>query len=287
MKNYGGAFMFVPRFVIKEYIKKFLEEDLYFGDITSIPNKPVKARIVTKQSCIIAGIEVAKIAFDIADVEVVNTVRDGEPVEKSRIIMELRGRARDILAVERTVLNILMRMSGIATLTREMVEKARSVNPSIRIAATRKTTPGFRLFEKMAVVIGGGDPHRFNLSDCVLIKNNHITVVGSVKEAIRIAKSASFTKKIEIEVRKVDEAIEAAKEGVDIIMFDNMDAKEIKSAVKILEELGLRDSVILEASGGITLENVEEYASTGVDILSSGYIIHSARPIDMSLYITV
>ncbi|AEA47623.1 carboxylating nicotinate-nucleotide diphosphorylase [Archaeoglobus veneficus] len=276
----------IPRFIIEEHVRRFLEEDLYLGDITPVPKEDVKAKIVAKQRGVVAGIEVAKIAFEIVGVEVIEALRDGEEVERGQTVMAVTGRAGDVLMAERTVLNILMRMSGIATTTRDIVEKAKKINPSIRVAATRKTTPGFRLFEKIAVVIGGGDPHRFNLGDCVLIKDNHITVSGGVGKAIRLAKAASFTKKIEIEVRTVDEAIAAAREGADIIMFDNMDADEIRKAVETLEQLGLRDKVILEASGGIRPENVEEYASTGVDVLSSGYIIHSAKPVDMSLYIS-
>jgi nicotinate-nucleotide pyrophosphorylase (carboxylating) len=262
-------------------------EDLATGDVTSafIPDVEVKAEIITKQRGIVAGVEIAQIVFEIMNLHV-SPIADGSFVEEKQRVMGIEGKARSILMAERTALNILMKMSGIATVTKRMLEKARKWNSSIKIAATRKTTPGFRLFEKLAVAIGGGDVHRYCLGDAILIKNNHIKVAGSVKKAIRLAKSASFIKKVEVEVRNIDEAIEAAKEGVDVIMFDNMKPDEITIAIKKLEKLGLRDKIILEASGDIKPENVEEFAKTGVDVLSSGYIIHSAKPLDMSLSIT-
>ena len=279
--------MIVPKPVVEEHVRRFLMEDLAIGDVTAValPDIIARAKIVAKQRGIIAGVEVARIVFELLDVDVVESIADGSAVSAGQVVMAVEGKAKDILMAERTALNILARMSGIATVTREMLEKARKVNPSIRIAATRKTTPGFRLFEKLAVAIAGGDTHRYCLGDAVLIKNNHIAVAGSVSKAIRLAKSVSFTKKVEVEVRSVDEAIEAAKEGVDIIMFDNMKPDEIVIAIKKLEELGLREKITLEASGGIKPDNVEEYAATGVDVLSSGYIIHSAKPLDMSLYL--
>jgi len=220
------------------------------------------------------------------NVEIVNSIEDGSEIRYGDVVMEVEGKAKNILMCERTVLNILMKMSGIATVTAKMVEKAKKVNPDIIIAATRKTMPGFRIFEKMAVSIGGGDTHRFSLGDCVLIKDNHIAVAGGLIEAIKFAKAASFTKKIEVEVKSVEDALTVAREGVDIIMFDNMSPNEIREAVKILEKEGLRERIILEASGGITPDNVEEYASTGVDVLSSGYITHSSKALDLSLRIT-
>jgi len=172
-------------------------------------------------------------------------------------------------------------MSGIATLTRQYVEKA--AGP--RIACTRKTTPGFRKFEKKAVIAGGGDPHRFNLSDAIMIKDNHIEVIGLEKAIIAAKKAASFTRKIEVEVETVADAVRAAQMGVDIIMFDNMNANEIIKAVKSLKEKMLRDTIILEASGGITIENVDKYGVTGVDVISIGALTHSSNWLDISLRI--
>jgi len=154
-----------------------------------------------------------------------------------------------------------------------------------RIACTRKTTPGFRKFEKRAVIAGGGDPHRFNLSDAVMIKDNHIEVIGLEKAIIAAKKAASFTRKIEVEVETADNAVRAAQMGVDIIMFDNMTVIEIQKAVRSLEEKKLRDDVILEASGGITIENVDKYAISGVDIISIGALTHSSNWLDISLRI--
>lgn len=275
-----------PEFLIRKKLLEFLEEDLSMGDITNVPDCIAKAAIISKDNGVIAGVEVAKIAFDIMNVEIVNSIEDGSEIRYGDVVMEVEGKAKNILMCERTVLNILMKMSGIATVTAKMVEKAKKVNPDVIIAATRKTMPGFRIFEKMAVSIGGGDTHRFSLGDCVLIKDNHIAVAGGLIEAIKFAKAASFTKKIEVEVKSVEDALTVAREGVDIIMFDNMSPNEIREAVKILEKEGLRERIILEASGGITPDNVEEYASTGVDVLSSGYITHSSKALDLSLRIT-
>ncbi len=276
----------IPDFIIKKKVLEYLEEDLYYGDITFVEEKRVRAKIVSKDTGVIAGVRVAKIAFESFGVNVFESIRDGTRIKNGDTIMEIEGNSRDIIMLERTILNILMRMGGIATVTSEMVEKARSVNPRVRIAATRKTTPGFRIFEKMAVEIGGGDPHRFGLGDCVMIKDNHIAVAGDLVKAIRLAKLVSFTKKIEVEVKSIDEALIAAREGVDIIMLDNFKPREVEETINLLERENLRDKVLVEVSGGITPKNVKEYAKTGVDIISSGYITHSARALDLSLIVS-
>jgi nicotinate-nucleotide pyrophosphorylase (carboxylating) len=275
--------MKIPDFVIRKKILEFLEEDLYYGDVTGCDERIVRAELVTKEKCVIAGVRVAKIAFETFGVQICNYVPDGVRVAENTGVMEIEGDASDILTLERTVLNILMRMSGIATATAIMVERARRVNPSVRIAATRKTTPGFRVFEKMAVQIGGGDTHRMGLGDCVMIKDNHIAIAGDILNAIEIARMASFTKKIVVEVRDIREALTAAKKGADVIMLDNFDVDEVKLVLEMLEKENLRENVIVEVSGGITPENVQRFAETGVDVISSGYITHSARAIDMSL----
>jgi nicotinate-nucleotide pyrophosphorylase (carboxylating) len=254
--------------------------------VTCVEGRNVVANIISKDDGVIAGVKVAKIAFESFGIEVFSSIKDGDLVSKGDVVMRVKGNSKDILMLERTVLNILMRMSGIATVTAEMVEKARNVNSNVKIAATRKTTPGFRIFEKMAVEIGGGDAHRFGLGDCVMVKDNHIAVVGDLVKAIRLAKSASFTKKIEVEVRSVEEALIAAKEGVDVIMLDNFKPWEIEKVITLLEKEGVRKKVLLEVSGGITPENVKEYAKTGVDVISTGYITHSAKALDLSLIIT-
>ncbi len=271
-----------PRFLIEERLKEFLKEDAAFGDATPAPNVDVVAEIVCKSRGVLAGVEVVEILFEILGVEVVKALRDGQEIECGDVVIVLKGKASDVLLGERTALNIFARMSGIATVTRRMVESVKDLN--VRIAATRKTTPGFRIFEKMAVAIGGGDTHRYCLGDAVLVKDNHIAVMG-LEESIKAARNISFMKKVEVEVSSVEDAVKAVKCGADVIMFDNMTPEDVEKAVKMLEEMGLRDKVTLEVSGGITPENVCRFASTGVDVISSGYITHSAKPLDFSLRI--
>jgi nicotinate-nucleotide pyrophosphorylase (carboxylating) len=174
-------------------------------------------------------------------------------------------------------------MSGIATATRGLVEKIKKSKLKTRVACTRKTAPGLLYFDKKAVSVGGGDTHRLHLDDMVLVKDNHIMIVGNVKKAIEKARGASFSKKIEVEVAKVEDAVTAAKNGVDIIMLDNFSPKQIEKTIKLLKKAGLREKVLLEASGGITRVNIMEYALTGVDIVSLGEITHSPRALDLSL----
>lgn len=267
---------------------EFLEEDLGGGDITTnalIPEEIIaEARIISKREGIIAGVEEAGIIYKLLNVDFKPLVKDGERVAKGQTVAELKGSAKSILLGERTALNIMMRMSGIATETSKIVDLAKTINPKLRIACTRKTTPGFRYFEKKAVALGGGDTHRFRLDDMVLIKDNHLYIIGDVRRAVSQARlRSSFTKKIEVEVVDADQAFEAADAGADIIMFDNMSPEEIKKALEILEKRGLREKVLIELSGGITPENVEKYMALDVDIISMGYIIHSIRALDLSL----
>ena len=271
-------------------LRRFLEEDLGFLDLTSdllIP-KGLKARgvIVVKEEGIIAGLEEAEAIFKSLGLEVNLLKKDGDLAKPGEVVLEVRGDARKILMAERTVLNLMMRMSGIATETRKCVEKLKKSGLNVRIAATRKTAPGLRFFDKKAVMLGGGDPHRFRLDDAVLIKDNHVRLVGSVREAIRrIRERLSFVKKLEVEVRSVEEAIEAAEEGADILLLDNMSVEEVKETIKALKSRNLYDKVLLEASGRINFSNLLDYASTGVHILSLGYLTHSVKALDMSLEI--
>lgn len=274
--------------LLEKRLLEFLEEDLGFGDITTnalIPEDAIaEARIIVKRDGVIAGIREAGIILKLLNVNFKPLVKDGDRVTSGQTIVELSGSARAILSAERTILNIMMRMSGIATETAKLVDAAKKNNPKLRIACTRKTTPGFRYFEKRAVILGGGDSHRFRLDDMILIKDNHLSIVGGVKEAVNQARSrCSFSKKIEIEVENADQALEAASAGADIIMFDNMSPEEAKKTLKLLEEKGLRDKVLIELSGGITPENIEKYMALNVDIISMGYIIHSIRALDLSL----
>ena len=268
-------------------LERFIHEDLGEWDDSSdiVPHIDTEAIIVAKEACVISGLAEASQILRYFGLKPELQFDEGEYVTPGASIISIDGDARFILQSERLVLNFISRMSGISTLTRECVKRASRKDDHIRVACTRKTTPGFRRFEKKAVFLGGGDTHRFNLSDTVLIKDNHIKVLG-LDECIRRAKlQASFTKKIEVEVENLEYMLKAAKLGVDIIMFDNMKPHAIRSGVQELTEYSLRDKVILEASGGITLENIEDYASTGVDIISMGTLTRNAPWIDFSLEI--
>ncbi len=265
-------------------LERFIEEDAGYNDVSCsiVPDCKVQAAVVANENGIVAGLAEATQVFEYFDIFSATDFADGDLIKEDDIIFTLEGGARSVLRAERLALNFLGRMSGIATLTRMYVERANGP----RIACTRKTTPGFRKFEKKAVIAGGGDPHRFNLSDAVMIKDNHIAVLGLEKAINAAKKAASFTQKIEIEVENAESAVRAAEMNVDIIMFDNMRPDEIGNAVKILKEKGMRGNILLEASGGITLENIVKYAKTGVDVISIGALTHSSNWLDISLRIT-
>ena len=271
-----------------EIIRYMLREDEGFGDITSnslIPeNKIFYAKLISKDDGILAGIEIIKEMFMEYGIKILSSKNDGDEISKGDVLLEVEGNARKILLLERTALNLLMRMSGVATVTNRIVTKVNAVNPKIRVAGTRKTAPALQKFDKLAIAIGGGDPHRSALDDMVLIKDNHIAVVGSVKEALELAKSnVSFSKKIEIEVESVEDAVIACENGADIVMFDNMSPEEAKTTLDALEEKDLRKDVLIEISGGITEENILDYAPLDVDIISLGSITHQASSLNFSL----
>jgi nicotinate-nucleotide pyrophosphorylase (carboxylating) len=282
--------MFLPREILKKKLLKMLSEDLGQGDLTAslvVPSKlTVEAEIVSKEGGLAAGIEEATILLESLGLGVEPSVSDGEKLRSNQVVMKISGDARTILAVERTVLNVLSRMAGIATATANGARKIRAAGVKTKIACTRKTAPGLLYFDKKAVLIGGGDTHRLHLDDMILIKDNHIAVVGSVAEALKKAKaSASFSKKIEVEVTKAEQAMDAVEAGADIVMLDNFVPKEIERTVRMLKKKNLRRKILLEASGGITTENVVEFASTGVDIVSLGELTQNAKALDMSLEI--
>ena len=273
-------------------LRGFLLEDIGSGDITSEALIPVEqmgsARLHFREPGVAAGLEEAVILFRLLGCEAKLLEKEGNPVSAGKVLLEVRGPARALLAGERVVLNVLSHMAGIATGTREVLGIAKSVNPGIRVAATRKTLPGLRDLEKRAVELGGGDTHRLRLDDCVLIKDNHVKLLSGISEAVRLAKQrASFTKKIEVEVRSREEAEAAAREGADIIMFDNMTPSAIRESLSLLETSGLRRGRLFEASGGITRENVAEYAAAGVDIVSLGSLTHSVRALDVKLEVVL
>jgi nicotinate-nucleotide pyrophosphorylase (carboxylating) len=271
-------------------IREFLKEDIGHGDITSssLINavQRAKARLFYREYGVAAGLEEARIVFEVLGCEVVTPVSDGEIVDKGRTLMEVEGAARAILSGERTALNIVGRMGGIATAVAEAQKIASEASPTVRVAATRKTTPGLRELDKKAVTLGGGDTHRLRLDDCVLIKDNHLELIPSIAEAVRRARErVSFTKKIEVEVRNLEEAAEAAEAGADIIMFDNMSPEEIRISLGALDERDLLEGSLFEASGGITHENLADYAGSGVDIVSMGSLTHSVRNLNVKLEI--
>ncbi|HEY9245273.1 MAG TPA: carboxylating nicotinate-nucleotide diphosphorylase [Candidatus Methanoperedens sp.] len=264
-------------------LENFIDEDIGYNDVSCsiIPDCKVQGKVVSNEDGIVAGLGEATQVFEFFDVFVVTDFADGLEIKKNDVIFTLEGGARSLLRGERLALNFLGRMSGIATLTRRYVNAA----GGIKIAGTRKTTPGFRKFEKKAIIAGGGDPHRFNLSDAVMIKDNHIAVLGLEKALGAAKKTAGFTQKIEVEVEDADSAVHAVELGADIIMFDNMSVEEIKRGIKMLEEKGLRQHIILEASGGITLDKAGDYAGTGIDVISIGGLTHSSKWLDFSLRI--
>jgi nicotinate-nucleotide pyrophosphorylase (carboxylating) len=268
-------------------IADYLEEDVGFGDITSdllVRDEVGSARIQSNEDCILAGLEEAIEIFNLLGVSTFPMARDGDEISKGEHILVLDGPLKKILLGERLALNFLMRMSGIATATNKIDKVCKKVNKDVRIAATRKTTPGFRLYEKKAVIMGGGDPHRFRLDDAIMIKDNHLKVIGSITQAVAMSKKASFSKKIEVEVEAVEQALEAVKAGADIVMMDNMPAEKVELAYLAVKKLN--ENVLVEVSGGITPENAPEFAKNA-DIISMGWITHSARAAHFSLDITM
>jgi nicotinate-nucleotide pyrophosphorylase (carboxylating) len=275
-----------------ENLKKFIQEDVRSGDLTTrltIPEDTTAlATIYAKERTVLAGIEEVAAIAEFSDLTYEVLAFEGNWVDPQQPVMRLKGSARTLLTIERVCLNIIQRMSGIATKVNNMVSIAREGNPKIKVAATRKTTPGFRFFEKRAVVVGGGDPHRYALDDMVLIKNNHITAAGGVRAAVTAAREiVSFSKKISCEARTLQETQEAIAAGADIVLLDNFKPKDVGGLVEVLKKEGLRDKVILEVSGGVNEENAKEYAESGVDVLSSGILTHSFKSSDFNMLLSM
>ena len=267
-------------------IDRFLSEDVSTeGDITSdalFSQQTAHAVIVSKEECIVAGIVEVLQVFKRVGVTVNFSVKDGNLVNKGSIVVKIDGLVRSILKSERLALNILGRMSGIATETKKLMVQCQKINPKVTIAATRKTTPGFRFFEKKAVGIGGGEPHRYGLYDAVLIKDNHLKIIGSVEEAINIVKKKIQNKIIEIEVENESDAVSAAKMNVDVIMLDNLDPQTAEYITRKIR--GVNPRILVEVSGGITADNIDRYASFA-DRVSLGCLTHSIKNKDFSLEI--
>ncbi len=268
--------------IVDDIIKRALKEDSPYGDVTVSaivsPLERAEVDLITKEDGIICGLDIFKRVFEIlGEVEVDVFVKDGDLVKNTMVIGKVTGNAGNILVGERIALNLLQRMSGIATLTNKYLKKLERLNT--KILDTRKTTPNLRALEKYAVKIGGGVNHRFSLSDGILIKDNHIGYAGGIKEAIELAKkNSSFVRKIEVETETKEQVLEALEAGADIIMLDNMSPDLARDMVKLINGRALT-----ECSGNITLDTVTDYGKTGVDYISSGELTHSVKAFDISL----
>ncbi len=269
-------------FLIQDFLKEALKEDIGRGDLArELIKGETKAKVISKSKGIIGGIKYIKEFEKLADVKIMPLKNDSEEYEEKEVILTIQGNAADILTIERTLLNILQHASGIASNAREFVNKA---NKKIKILDTRKTRPLLRIFEKYAAKCGGVTNHRLGLDDCLMLKDTHLALFPSITQAIKEArKKIPFTTKIEIECETFDMAIEAIKAGADIVMCDNMNFEEIKKVVEFKNSHF--PQTLIEASGNVTLENIEEYIKTGVDAISSGAIIHQATFKDFSMKI--
>jgi nicotinate-nucleotide pyrophosphorylase (carboxylating) len=277
---------------VRDALVKFLHEDIGTGDVTSnclIPQDlHSRAQVIckNKKSAVVCGLEEMSLVFDLCGCNTKTLVSDGSWVQKGTVVMTIEGKTRSILKAERTALNLIMRMSGIASETRYMKDAIVDLSDSVIIASTRKTAPGLRFFDKKAVTIGGGNSHRIRLDDMVLIKDNHIAITGSVRKSIEIAKKkAASSITIECEAKNSNEVIEAITAGADIVMLDNFSPEEAAKIIKELSRMGIREKVKLEISGGITMQNIRDYAKAHPDIISVGFLTHSPKAIDFSLEI--
>ena len=268
--------------LIDKYILAALQEDMTSGDITTdaiLRDERAEVDLRAKDKGILAGLDVFKRVFEILDEDVSFEFyfSDGDEVNNKDLIGKISGRAKAILEGERTALNFLQRMSGIATYTKKMLDALDSDH--VKILDTRKTTPNMRIFEKYAVTLGGAYNHRYNLSDGIMLKDNHIDAAGGIREAVEKVRSLNpFVKKIEVEVENFDQVREALEAKADIIMLDNMEIEEIREACKIINK-----RAIIECSGNISLENINSYRDLDIDYISSGAITYSAGVLDLSM----
>ncbi|UCC28603.1 MAG: carboxylating nicotinate-nucleotide diphosphorylase [Candidatus Bathyarchaeota archaeon] len=280
----------MPKKVLEEKFRNFVEDDVGQGDLTTLIVVPsgtiVEAKILAKEHGIIAGIEETSMFLESFGLQATPILTDGSEVKPDQVVLRIDGDARTLLSIERTMLNLLSRMSGIATATNRLVKKVKQAGFGTRVACTRKVAPGLSYFDKKAVRIGGGDTHRLHLDDMILIKDNHLTLIEDIKTAVKRAREAvSFSKKIEVEVSTTKEALEAVEAGADIVMLDNFSPGQAKSTVELMMKKGLRNKALVESSGKITEKNILEFAATGVDIISLGEITDSAKALDISLEI--
>lgn len=277
--------MILPKFYVDDIIKNAIKEDINYLDISSAyvldENERVNAYFVSKADGILCGIDVAMRVFELLDdtFEYKKLKNDGDEIKKGDVIVNFSGKGVLLLQGERTALNLIQHMSGIAAMTNRAVKAVEGTGASI--ADTRKTLPGLRALQKYAVTCGGGRNHRFNLSDAAMLKDNHIDACGGIEKTVgMLRRKIGHTVKIEVETRDLDEVREAVKAGADIIMLDNMGVETMREAVKIIDKRALT-----EASGNVTLDNIAEVGKAGVDIISMGALTHSVKAFDISMKI--
>lgn len=276
-------------FNLRESLVRFLREDIGQGDLTSqyTVNKDLKSssQIICKSEiAVVAGLEEAKIIFEICNCDSKALVNDGDIVKRGIRVMKIIGNTRAILKAERTALNLIMRMSGIATDTKKFVDIVKTVSKDIKVMGTRKTAPGLRYFDKKSIILGGGHSHRNTLDELILIKDNHLAVTTSIQSAITNARlKAGKNMMIECEVRNTKSSIEAIKSGADIIMLDNFIPEMAQKTISYLRKSGLREKVLIEISGGVNISNIKDYALALPDMISIGTLTHSSNSIDFSM----
>jgi len=276
-------------FNLRESLVRFLREDIGQGDLTSqyTVNKDLKSssQIICKSEiAVVAGLEEAKIIFEICNCDSKALVNDGDIVKRGIRVMKINGNTRAILKAERTALNLIMRMSGIATDTKKFVDVVKTVSKDIKVMGTRKTAPGLRYFDKKSIILGGGHSHRNTLDELILIKDNHLAVTTSIQSAITNARlKAGKNMMIECEVSNTKSSIEAIKSGADIIMLDNFTPEMAQKTISYLRKSGLREKVLIEISGGVNISNIKDYALALPDMISIGTLTHSSNSIDFSM----
>ena len=271
----------------KKKLLRFLSEDIQHGDITSalLSNQKIKAKIISRERGVVAGVVFARNIFRLKGSAVRIFTKDGSRLKQNQTVLQVSGNAKSILSCERTVLNLLSRMSGIATQTNYLVSQIKKYSKKTNLYSTRKTAPGLRYFDKEAVVIGGGHKHRMALDDMIMIKDNHLLLSNSMEDIIK--KAQKKHRRVEVEVENQRDAILAAKYGTAIVMLDNFSPAQIKKTITALQKKKLRNKVKLEASGGVNSKNIGAYAKTGVDMISVGSITNSVRGLDLSLEVIV
>lgn len=276
-------------FSLRESLVRFLREDIGQGDLTSeyVVDKELKSSsfiICKSELAVVAGLEEAQIIFDMCKCDSKVLVKDGDVVKNGCKVMTIKGRTRSILKAERTALNLIMRMSGIATDTKKFVDIVRTISKDIRITGTRKTAPGLRFFDKKSIELGGGYAHRNTLDEMILIKDNHLAVTNSIREAISMARQmVGKNIMIECEVSDTKSSVEAIKSGADIIMLDNFSPQQAQETISYLKKSALRKKILVEISGGVNLSNIKEYAYALPDMISVGSLTHSSKSVDFSM----